>query len=140
MKDTWKANLLLSKGSKTIDTVSLEVEGQDVMCNNDIAHSMNKFFCSVGHKLSDNISHQANPLLSNEYILNRLRTQYRFETVTPLNVESALKKMKTLFRFTSDDIASYFLKIALPVIASSLCKILNNLIETLVFPDAFKAY
>ena len=80
-----------------------------------------------------------NPLLSNEYILNRLRTQYRFETVTPLNVESALKKMKMLFRFTSDDIASYFLKIALPVIASSLCKILNNLIETLVFPDAFKA-
>ena len=108
------------------------------MDNSDIAQSMNKFFCSVGEKLSDNIPHLTNPLLSNEYLVNRLISQFRFETITPASAERALKKMKTSFGFGTDSIGSYFLKIAFPVIASSLCKIFNFSIETGVFLDTWK--
>ena len=45
LKDTWKAiNLLFNKRSKTTNVVSLEIEGQNVVDNNDIAQFMNKFF------------------------------------------------------------------------------------------------
>ena len=48
-------NLLFNKISKTASIVSLEVESQDVLDSNDIAQSVNKFFCSVVEKFSDNI-------------------------------------------------------------------------------------
>ena len=37
-----------------------------------------------------------------------------------------------------DDIASYFLKIALPVISGSLCDIFNLSVATRFFPDSWK--
>ena len=80
-KDNWKAvDLLLNKISKTTNIVSLEVEGQDVVDSNNITQSINKFFCSVGHKIST------------QYLVNPLSTQFRFETVTPVNVEKTKKK------------------------------------------------
>ena len=47
-------------------------------------------------------------------------------------------KMKISFGFGSDGIASHFLKIAFPVISSSLCRIYNLSMETGVFPDSWK--
>ena len=76
--------------------------------------------------------------MSNENFVDRLSTQFRFKTVSPVNVERALKKIKTSCGFSSGGIASYFLNIAFPVIASSLCKIFNFSIQTRVFPDAWK--
>ena len=55
-----------------------------IVDNTEIAQSMNKFFCSVGEKLSDEISQQPNPLLSNEYVVNQSSTQFRFKAVSPL--------------------------------------------------------
>ena len=139
LKETWKTiNLLLNKRSKTTNIESLKVNDQDVVDNAEIAQSMNKFFCSVGEKLSDDIPQQPNPLLSNEYAVNEPSTQFRFEAVSPIGAERALKKMKISFGFGSDGIASHFLKIAFPVISSSLCRIYNLSIETGMFPDSWK--
>ena len=58
LKETWKTiNLLLNKRSKTTNIESLKVDDQDVVDNAEIAQSMNKFFCRVGEKLSDDIPH-----------------------------------------------------------------------------------
>ena len=46
--------------------------------------------------------------------------------------------MKISFGFGSDGIASHVLKIAFPVISSSLCGIYNLSMETGVFPDSWK--
>ena len=107
LKGTWKTiNLLLNKRSKTTNISCLDVEGRNVTDNNEIAQSMNDFFCSVGKKLSDEIPQQPNPLLSNEYNINEEGTSFQFKTVRSVSVEKALKKMKTSFGFGSDGIAS----------------------------------
>ena len=64
--------------------------------------------------------------------------QFRFEAVSPVGAERALMKMKISFGFGLDGIASHFLKIAFPVISSSLCGIYNLSMETGVFPDNWK--
>ena len=139
MKETWKTiNLLLNKRSKTTNIKSLKVDDQFIVDNTEIAQSMNKFFCSVGEKLSDHIPQQPNPMLSNEYVVNQPSTQFRFEAVSPVGAERSLMKMKISFRFGSDGIASHFLKIAFPAISSSLCRIYNLSMETGVFPDSWK--
>ena len=95
LKEKWKTvNLLLNKRSKTTNISSLDVEGRNVTDNNEIAQSMNEFFCSVGKKLSDDIPQQPNPLLSNEYNINEEGTSFQFKTVCSESVEKALKKMK----------------------------------------------
>ena len=69
--ETWKTlNLLLNKRSKTINVESLDVDGEVINENLDIAMSMNEFFCSVGRNLSVKIPQQPNPLLSGEYKIN----------------------------------------------------------------------
>ena len=131
LKETLKMiNLLLNKRSKTTNVSCLHVEGCIVTDNNEIAHSMNDFFCSVGKKLSDDKPQQPNPLLSNEYNINEEGTSFRFKTTYFVSVEKALKKMKTLFGFGSDGITSHFIKIVIPVISHSLCRINNMSIES----------
>ena len=138
MKETWKTiNLLLNKRSKTTNVGCLDVEGRNVTDNNEIAHSMNDFFCNVGKKLSDDIPQQLNPLLSNEYNINEKGTSFQFKTVFSVSVEKALKKMKTSFGFGSDGIASHFIKTAFPVIPHSLFRIYNLSIESGIFPDSW---
>ena len=139
MKETWKTiNLLLNKRSKTTNVSSLDVEGRNVTDNNEIAQSMNDFFCSIGRKLSDDIPQQPNPLLSNENNINEEGTSFQFRTVDSVSVERTLNKMKTSFGFGSDGIASHFIKSAFPLISHSLCRIYNLSIESGIFPDCWK--
>ena len=50
---TWKMlNLLLNKTSKTTNVESLNVDGEVITENSDIAKSINEFFCSIGRNLS----------------------------------------------------------------------------------------
>ena len=70
--------------------------------------------------------------------MNQPSTQFRFEAVSPVGAERALMKVKISFGFRSDGIASHFLKIAFPVISSSLCRIYNLSMETGEFPGSWK--
>ena len=139
LKQSWKTiNHLLNKRSKTTNVSCLDVEGHNVTDSNEIAQSMNDFFCSIGKMLSDDIPQQPNPLLTNEYNINENDTSFQFKTVFSVSVEKALKKMKTSFGFGSDGIASHFIKIAFPINSHSLCRIYNMSIESGIFPDSWK--
>ena len=64
---------MLNKRSKTTNVSCLDMEGRNVTDNNEIAQSMNDFFCSVSKKLSDDIPQQPSPLLSNEYNITSMK-------------------------------------------------------------------
>ena len=53
-------------------------------------------------------------------------------------VVKALNKIKTSHGSGVDNIASYFLKVAFPVISNSLCDILNLSLSSGIFPDSWK--
>ena len=129
---------MLNKRSKTTNVSCLDVEDRKITDNKEIAQSMNDLFCSIGKKLSDHISQQPNPLLSNEYNINKEDTSFQFKTVFSGSVDKALKKMKTSFGFGPDGFASHFIKIAFPVISYTLCKIYNMSIESGIIPDSWK--
>ena len=142
LKETWKTlNLLLNKRSKTTNVESLNVDGEVITENLNIARSMNEFFCSVGRNLSVKIPQQPNPLLSGEYKINESTeqpTEFKFHPVDVTTINRALDKMKKSLGFGSDGIASNFLKIAFPVICNSICDIFNFSIFSASFPDSWK--
>ena len=53
-------------------------------------------------------------------------------------IRDAFAKAKTAKSFGTDDISSYFLKLALPFIENSLAFVFNTSIETSIFPDSWK--
>ena len=53
-------------------------------------------------------------------------------------IRDAIATIKTAKNFGTDNISSYFLKLALPFIENSLALMFNTSIETSRFPDSWK--
>ena len=126
LKRSWKTiNQVINKSSKTTSIPSLNVEGVSIKDYKKIASSMNEFFCAIGNKLSDKIPDKSNPLLSNEYEFGNDVRNFSFKAVSENDVTKVMKKMKTSHGSGWDGIASFFIKIALPLISGSLCDLFN---------------
>ena len=139
LKNTWKViNQVLNKKSKTTNIPSLNIDGNVVLNGRDLAESVNGFFCNVGNNLSSIIPHKKNPLLENEYSVNEEESQFHFQPIGIRQVEKVLSKFKSSMGFGILGIANFLLKAGLPIIAESLCDILNLSLATRSFPDSWK--
>ena len=95
LKNTWKTiNQVINKKSKTTHIPSLNVDGKHIANNDDIAESMNNFFCSIGEKLSDKIPKTRNPLLEDEYNVNLQNTRFQFKFIDLFQIEKVFRKFK----------------------------------------------
>ena len=99
---------------------------------------MNSYFCSVGEELADKIDDCANPLLNGMYAMNNCSTKFHFEYIQDQHIRDAMAKIKTSKGFGNDNISSYFLQLALPVISKSLTCLFNRSISQCKFPATWK--
>ena len=99
---------------------------------------MNQYFCNIGEKLSSKIPTRKNPLLSGDVKINQHSKIFRFKNVDEVQIRRAMKSLKTSNGFGLDGISSYFLKVGMPVLASSLSTIFNNSLRCGVFPNCWK--
>ena len=139
LKKTWKTiNQVINKKSSTTFVASLKVDGEKISDSAKIASSMNEFFCTIGDRLSKKIPDKPNPLLSNEYSIDRPSPSFVFLAIMTDKLAASLNKMKTSHGSGNDGIASYFLKIALPIIKGSLRDLFNLSLFAGKFPDCSK--
>ena len=139
MKESWKAvNELLNKRSKSSNIKCLKEAGNETVHTKGISDAMNNFFCSIGKELADKIDPVPNPLLTGEYEVNANKAKFNFKTIEVKEIRAAFAKIKTAKSFGIDNISSYFLKLALPLIENSLAFLFNTSIETSQFPDSWK--
>ena len=139
LKKTWKTiNQVINKKSNTTFVASLNVDNRKILGSTEISSSMNEFFCTIGDKLSKKIPDKPNPLLSDEYFIDRPSTSFTFSSIMIDNLTASLNKMKTSHASGNDGIASYFVKIALPIIKGSLCDLFNLSLFSGKFPDSWK--
>ena len=126
------------KRSKSSNIDCLRDSGREIVHKNGISNAMNSFFCSIGQDLADKIDQVPNPLLSGDYEVNKNQAKFSFKTIGVQKIRAAFAKVKTAKSFGTDNISSYFLKLALPFIENSLAFLFNTSIETSQFPDAWK--
>ena len=81
---------------------------------------MNSYFCSIGKDLAKDIDPVPNPLLSGDYQINNERKVFQFKTIDVKEIRAAVAKIKTTKGSGNDNISSYFLKLAMPLIEDSL--------------------
>ena len=99
---------------------------------------MNDYFCSVGKDLASKIEDSRNPMLTGEYNLKPDNRRFNFRPIVVQDIKDAIGKLKTSKSFGSDNISSYFLKLATHYIENSLVFMFNTSLETSQFPDSWK--
>ena len=99
---------------------------------------MNKYFCSIGNDLANEIPYTPNPLLNNEYTVNAHESTFRFSEISAHDVAQAMNQMKTTKSVGTDKISSYFLKLAIPYVSKSIAQLLNISTRNCIFPESWK--
>ena len=139
MKEAWKAiNKLLNKRSKSSNIDCLRESGSETVHKKDFSNAMNSFFCSLGKDLAGKIDPAPNLLLAGDFEINKHKATFRLRTSEVQEIRDAFATVKTAKSFGTDNISSYFLKLALPFIENSLAFLFNTSIETSRFPDSWK--
>lgn len=140
LKDTWKhINELLSKKKKKNKPLinRITVNTQEITSPSEIAGQFNKFFCSIGQKLSEKF-----PLVNDSPLryLNDVNVQNSFY-LYPTNtneVAKIVKQMKNGLSTGHDTLNNSLLKYIIEGITDPLVHILNSSLEKGIFPDNMK--
>ena len=136
LKETWKViNSSLGRNSKVIVINELVYEGKDFTEKQDIAEQMNNHFWSLGSKLASGIPDTA---FQPEDFLNRTDSKFYFRPVSEGYIHSLITKLKPSVSCRLDNTSSRLLRLCSPYISNSICDIINQVLETGIFPDDWK--
>ena len=139
MKESWKTiNQVVNKRSKSTNIDLLKGPGREIVNRQEISNTMNEYFCSVGKDLARKIEDAPNPMLTGKYNLNPDNKRFNFRPIVVQDIRDAMGKIKTSKSLGSDNIPSYFLKLATPYIENALVFMFNTSLETSHFPDCWK--
>ena len=92
----------------------------------DLCNLVSGYFCSIGKNLASKIEDTPNFPLSGDSTVNKKNSWFKFKDISTLHIWNAIAKLRTTKSFGNDTISSYFLKLALPLIETSLAIIFNT--------------
>ena len=96
---------------------------------------MNQFFCNVGDELSKDVPDTENSLLMGKHTINPSNATFIFAPVVSEHLALAMNKIKTSHGSGLDEISSFFVKTAMPILAGPLSQLFNLSLSAGVFPD-----
>ena len=131
-------NEIVNKTSKTAKIESIKIENKVISDNSKIPNLMNSCFCSVGENPKANMPHQQNSLIAVIYNFNPDNKIFHFAEITEELVFNACSHTKTSFGSGLDNISSFFVKLALSVLARPLAYLFNFSLQRGIFPDSWK--
>ena len=104
----------------------------------DIANSFNEYFSNIGPSLSEKIDMSGNDMTYNDYLTNPVRSRFSFSPVSEKETLNIISKLKNKKSYGIDGISNVLLKSIANEIIKPLTLIINQSLETGIFPDAFK--
>ena len=104
----------------------------------DIANSFNEYFSSIGPSLSENIDVSGLDKSYDEYLTNSVDTQFSFTPISESETLKIIKNLKNKSSYGVDGISNVLLKSISNEIVNPLTLIINQSLETVIFPNAFK--
>ena len=133
----WKTiNKVLDKSSQSITTSCLDVEGNRITNEADIAEALNHHFVTVGPKLAGKIEQRTNddPL---NYVVKQSSVK-KFNLVSDIFILNSIKQLKNGKAPGPDKIPTMLIKDAGEVICKPLAMIFNSSLWHGIFPDIWK--
>ena len=145
-KKLWKEMHELT--GKTTKTSPMFLMIDNEICNeqNILVNELNKYFTHVADEILNELSEvlpaeqYQPPMALYNFINNKLPhgVYFSIPEVDEASIETALNKLNTNKATGTDEIGANFIKLASPVLARHLCRIINISISSGVFPSLWK--
>ena len=139
IRNTWKTiNEILTKNKtkQKLPTVFKE-NGTDITGNINIANKFNTFFTNVGQKIATDIKYDGNKNYS-FYLNKQINSTFTFKNIDEIIVKKTINNLPTKNSCGYDDVSSKLLKVIAPVIIKPLTLLINQVLNTGLFPDKLK--
>ena len=140
MKKTWGTidETLNRKRKSTEYPAEFFYNNRTIRDSKDIANSFNEYFSSIGPSLSENIDVSGQDTSYNGYLTNPVNSQFSFTPVSENEILKIIKSLKNKKSYGIDGISNVLLKSISNEIIKPLTLIINQSLETGIFPNAFK--
>lgn len=137
-KETWRLmNQIMRRGKDAHDIAKIEVNGQEVTDDEEIAWHLNKFYCNIGAKLANSIP--ATGIDPGEgWGENDGDTEMTSRPVTTSELVAAATKMQNKTSTSYDGLSNKLFKMILPEIEAPLTKLINDIFTTGTIPQIIK--
>ena len=129
--------ILEKRGKESEFPTHLIHEGQIVKEDAKIAESFNSFFVNIGPKLANEIKINTNKSYKT-YLTERISSRLNFSMVDRELVEGIIDKLKSKSSAGLDGISTNLLKSSNEIISGVLAIIINQSLNTGIFPDRLK--
>ena len=140
MKKTWQIiNETLSR--KKVDNMLPDTfikNGNELSDPKEIANAFNEYFSKIGSNLASNINCTEDGQSYKVYLQNPTLKKFAFKKVNDNEVLSIINKLKNKKSRGADNISNQLLKTIKQELCKPLTVIINQMIETGVYPEKFK--
>ena len=140
MKKTWQIiNETLSR--KKVDNMLPDTfikNGNELSDPKEIANAFNEYFSKIGSNLASNINCTEDGQSYKVYLQNPTLKKFAFKKVNDNEVLSIINKLKNKKSRRADNISNQLLKTIKQELCKPLTIIINQMIETGVYPEKFK--
>ena len=140
MKKTWQIiNETLSK--KKVDNMLPDTfikNGNELSDPKEIANAFNEYFSKIGSNLASNINCTEDGQSYKVYLQNPTLKKFAFKKINDNEVLSIINKLKNKKSRGADNISNQLLKTIKQELCKPLTIIINQMIETGVYPEKFK--
>ena len=106
--------------------------------NKDIANKFNEFFVNIGSKLANSIKSNMNDIPYTSYLKNKTSSTFIFSEITEEIVMRTINELSAKRSTGHDSISTELLKRIKAFIAKPLCLIVNQSLNTGIFPGKLK--
>ena len=140
MKKTWQViSETLSRNKKSHEMPSVfNHEGHELADSVEIANAFNTYFANIGKNLSSQIDQSDTNADYKLYLTSPTEEKMRFKCITTDYTMKAIEGLESKKSSGHDGISNTLLKVIKASISQSLTIIINQMLTTGIFPDAFK--
>ena len=140
MKKTWQViSETLSRNKKSHEMPSVfNHEGHELADSVEIANAFNTYFANIGKNLSSQIDQSDTNADYKLYLTSPTEEKMQFKCITTDYTMKAIEGLESKKSSGHDGISNTLLKVIKASISQSLTIIINQMLTTGIFPDAFK--
>ena len=115
----------------------LKIDGSKIEDETEMATRFNNFFVNIGPNLSKNINHNSHRTFSS-FLKNNITHSFEFKNIDINIVHKTIHALNTKNSTGHDGLSTKLLKRIAPVITRPLTVIINQSLNTGIFPDKLK--
>ena len=139
MKTAWQntTNILNKTKTKKQFPEKFKLNAQLLTDRFEIANQFNIFFVNIGTKCIENIVIPPNKSYK-DYLTSPCETSFNFTPVTEDGINIIILKLNSKMSSGRDGISNTVIKASMPIISKPLSLIINQVLNTGIFPDNLK--